>query len=70
MLYILNINKHLFKPSGMKPLAWLNLWAQGAYEQPAGSTSYVKIQEKVNINITYINIYYIIQITFILVYII
>ena len=32
--------EHLFKPSGCKPLAWLNLWAQGAYEQPAGSTSY------------------------------
>jgi hypothetical protein len=32
--------EHLFKPSGCEPLAWLNLWAQGAYEQPAGSTSY------------------------------
>jgi hypothetical protein len=32
--------EHLFKPSSIKPLAWLNLWAQGAYEQPAGSTSY------------------------------
>ena len=36
-------HEHLFKPSGCKPLAWLNLWAKGAYGQPAGSTSYASI---------------------------
>lgn len=41
-------HEHLFKPSGCKPLAWLNLWAQGAYEQPAGSTSYAEEREGKN----------------------
>lgn len=59
----------LIQTVGYKPLAWLNLWAQGAYEQPAGSTSYARVYylcDTSNQHALYI--YYIIIYTYIYVY--